>query len=88
MNTSKIGSILATAIIWILVGVDDAGNITHVWDKKYISKKHCLTRLAKTKAINDALKKTGSSSYKDVTFHCLAHKWDGTPGRMTFEETE
>jgi hypothetical protein len=72
MNTSKMGSILATTIIWLLVGVDRSGAITDVKKAKYISEQHCLIQ----KQLAEEKQEPGKN-YSKKYYQCLPKKWDG-----------
>ena len=84
MNTSKIGSILATTLVWLVVGTDPWGKIIDVEPGKYISKKHChkVSRgfNAVVKIHEEAYRKIAKEDgekYVKTTYTCLPVKWDG-----------
>lgn len=77
MNTSKIGSILATTIIWLVVGLDKDGSIALVMKEKYISKNHCL-KVSRSFEKGLYTAKPNSIPISNITSStCLPFKWDG-----------
>lgn len=81
MNTSKIGTLLATTIIFLVIGFDKRGQIQVVAPFKYISKKACLKQ---AKRMDDEDQKNlhkGSefNRYRSRVsgWTCLPIKWDG-----------